>query len=427
MTGKRIDRARLVAIVGGSAGNLVEWYDWYAYTALSLYFAGAFFPKGDRTAQLLSTAAVFAVGFLMRPVGAWIMGSYGDRHGRKAGLALAVGLMAAGSLMIAAAPTYAQAGIASPAILLIARMLQGLSVGGEYGASATYLSELATRRGRGFWSSFQYVTLIGGQLLALAVVLLLQAVMPEAALQAWGWRIAFVVGAALALIVYVLRRRLAETASFAALPAERPRSSLANLLRDHPREFAIVAAISAGGSMAFYAYTTYLQKFLANTAGFTNATATRVMTAALVVFMTLQPVLGAISDRVGRKPMLLTFGVGGMIVTVPVFTALAHASSPVAAFALALIPLTLLAAYTSISGVIKAELFPAHIRTLGVALPYALGNAIFGGSAEYVALRFKQAGHESGFYWYLTAAIGMATIGFALLPETKVTSLIAED
>jgi len=427
MTGKRIDRARLVAIVGGSAGNLVEWYDWYAYTALSLYFAGAFFPKGDRTAQLLSTAAVFAVGFLMRPVGAWIMGSYGDRHGRKAGLALAVGLMAAGSLMIAAAPTYAQAGIASPAILLIARMLQGFSVGGEYGASATYLSELATRRGRGFWSSFQYVTLIGGQLLALAVVLLLQAVMPEAALQAWGWRIAFVVGAALALIVYVLRRRLAETASFAALPAERPRSSLANLLRDHPREFAIVAAISAGGSMALYAYTTYLQKFLANTAGFTNATATRVMTAALVVFMALQPVLGAISDRVGRKPMLLTFGVGGMIVTVPVFTALAHASSPGAAFALALIPLTLLAAYTSISGVIKAELFPAHIRTLGVALPYALGNAIFGGSAEYVALRFKQAGHESGFYWYLTAAIGMATIGFALLPETKVTSLIAED
>jgi MHS family alpha-ketoglutarate permease-like MFS transporter len=418
---------RLRSIIGGSAGNLVEWYDWYAYAALTVYFAPSFFPKGDQTAQLLGAAAVFAVGFLMRPVGAWVMGRYADSHGRKAGLALSVGLMCAGSLMIAVVPNHARIGVAAPTILVIARMLQGLSVGGEYGASATYLSEMATRRHRGFWSSFQYVTLIGGQLTALAVTLLLQALLPEAALEAWGWRIAFAVGAALALGVYVLRRRLDETASFEALSKDRPKSGLVALWRAHPREFMIVAVISAGGSLAFYAYTTYLQKFLVNTTGFDRQTATMVMTAALIVYMLVQPLFGLFADRFGRKPMLYLFGFGGMIVSVPVFSALAVATSPLAAFGIILIPLMLLSAYTSISALIKAELFPAHIRALGVALPYAIGNAAFGGTAEYVALWFKQQGIEAGFYWYVTAIIGAATIGFLMLPETRKASLIAED
>jgi len=418
---------RLRSIVGGSAGNLVEWYDWYAYSVLTIYFAPEFFPSEDKTAQLLSAAAIFAVGFLMRPIGAWLMGVYSDRHGRKSGLALSVALMAGGSLMIAAAPTYATAGAVAPFVLVIARMLQGLSVGGEYGASATYLSEMALRDRRAFWASFQYFTLIGGQLLALGVVLILQLTMAEADLQAWGWRIPFAVGAVLALAVYVLRRRLAETQSFKAMDKDRIKSSIANLWRDHPREFLIVAAISAGGSTAFYAYTTYLQKFLVNTTGFSRPEATMVMTVALIIFMAIQPFWGMAADRWGRKPMLFIFGFGGMLVSVPVFTALSHAATPLTALALTLIPLTILGAYTSISGLIKAELFPPHIRTLGVALPYAIGNTLFGGTAEYAALWFKQAGVESGFYWYLTAIIGMATVGFWMLPETKLKSLITED
>jgi len=422
----QIASRRLFNIMGGSAGNLVEWFDWYAYSVLTIYFAPELLPGNDRTSELLSAALIFAVGFLMRPIGAWAMGMYSDRHGRKSGLALSVGLMAGGSLLIAAAPTYASAGVLAPTVLVIARMLQGLSVGGEYGASATYLSEMAVRDRRAFWASFQYVTLIGGQLLALFVVLLLQATMSEAALQAWGWRVAFGIGAALALAVYVLRMRLEETESFSAQSADRPKSSMLKLWADHPREFLIVAAISAGGSMAFYAYTTYLQKYLVNTSGFSRPDATMVMTAALLVFMAIQPLWGMAADRLGRKPMLLLFGFGGMLVSVPVFTALSTASSPAAAFGLTLIPLTILGAYTSISGLIKAELFPAHIRTLGVALPYALGNALFGGTAEYAALWFKKIGTESGFYWYLTAIIGMATVGFLMMPETKRTSLIAE-
>ena len=422
-----LEAKRLRAIIGGSAGNLVEWYDWYAYTSLSLYFAASFFPKGDATARLLGTSAVFAIGFFMRPIGAYIMGRYADSHGRKAGLAVSVGLMCAGSLMIAFVPDYASIGLAAPIILLLARMIQGLSVGGEYGASATYLSEMATRQHRGFWSSFQYVTLIGGQLTSLAVTLILQALLTKAEMESYGWRIAFLLGAALAFGVYLLRRRLAETASFEALPKDRPASGAAALWRAHPREFVLVAIISAGGSLAFYAYTTYMQKFLANTAGFSIQTATGIMTAALVVFMLVQPLFGSLADRLGRKPMLLLFGAGGTLVSVPVFSALAVSRDPVVAFGIIMIPLLLLAAYTSISALVKAELFPAHIRALGVALPYALGNALFGGTAEYVALRFKQAHVESGFYWYVTIILAITTLCFWLLPETKRTSLISED
>ena len=414
-----MDTKRLRSIIGGSAGNLVEWYDWYAYTAFSLYFASSFFPKGDPTAQLLSTAAIFAVGFLMRPIGAWLMGIYGDRHGRKAGLAVSVALMAAGSLMIAAAPTYGQAGVIAPLWLLTARLLQGLSVGGEYGTSATYLSEMATHGRRGFWSSFQYVTLIGGQLLSLSVLLVLQATLSEAALSAWGWRIAFAIGALLAILVYVLRRGLAETAAFAQQDADRPKSSIGTLWRDHPRLFVIIAVVSAGGSLSFYAFTTYLQKFLVNTSGLSKPMATEIMTVALVIFMCMQPVWGAISDRVGRKPLLLLFSIGVAIASVPVFSALATVQSFGAALSLTLIPLTMLAAYTSIGAVYKAELFPPHIRTLGVALPYAIGNALFGGTAEYVALWFKQAGIESAFYWYVSAVLVAASIAFLMLPETR--------
>ncbi|MES2146402.1 MAG: MFS transporter, partial [Pseudomonadota bacterium] len=340
------DRRRVRNVMGGSAGNLVEWFDWYAYSVLTIYFAPVLLPGHDRTTELLSAALIFAVGFLMRPIGAWAMGIYSDRHGRKSGLTLSVGLMAGGSLMIAAAPTYAAAGWLAPAVLLVARLIQGLSVGGEYGASATYLSEMALKDRRAFWASFQYTTLIGGQLLALGVVLILQVVMSEADLQAWGWRIAFVVGSLLALFVYWLRRRLAETEAFTRLQPDRAKSSIVRLWRDHPREFLIVAAISAGGSIAFYAYTTYMQKFLVNTSGFSRPDATRLMTLALIVFMAVQPLWGLAADRFGRKPMLLIFGFGGMATSVPVFTALSHANSLTIAFGLVMVLLLTLGSYT---------------------------------------------------------------------------------
>lgn len=270
-------RERLKAIVGGSTGNLVEWYDWYAYAAFTLYFAPHFFPSEDRTAQLLSAAGIFAVGFVMRPVGAWLMGVYADRHGRKSGLTLSVALMCAGALLIAVTPGYEVIGVGAPLLLVLARLMQGLSVGGEYGASATYLSEMAGRDRRGFFSSFQYVTLIAGQLTAICVLLILQAVLSPQQLDAWGWRIPFLLGGALAVIVFWLRRGLSETQSFHAAKAEgAPRSGFVELFTKHPRETLTVMLLTAGGTIAFYAYSIYMQKFLVNTSGLSRETASQI-------------------------------------------------------------------------------------------------------------------------------------------------------
>jgi MHS family alpha-ketoglutarate permease-like MFS transporter len=421
-------KGRLKSILGGSAGNMVEWYDWYVYSAFTLYFAPIFFPKGDQTAQLLNAAAVFAVGFLMRPIGAWIMGIYADRKGRKAGLTLSVTLMCTGSLMIAVTPGYESIGVFAPVILVLARLLQGISVGGEYGASATYLSEMAGKSRRGFFSSFQYVTLISGQLLALAVLLVLQQVMPEQDLEAWGWRIPFAIGGVLAVIVFYLRRGLAETQSYKnAQDSAAPRSSGLALFTKYPREAFTVIALTAGGTLAFYAYTTYLQKFLVNTSGFSREAASQITAAALFVFMVLQPVAGALSDRIGRKPLMVGFGVLGVLFTYLIFSTLAGTKDPTTAFALCLAALVIVTGYTSINAVVKAEMFPAHIRALGVALPYAIANTIFGGTAEYVALWFKQAGIEYGFFWYVTGMIGLSLIVYLRMKDTREHSLIHED
>ena len=422
-------RSRLKNIVGGSAGNLVEWFDWYVYASFALYFAPSFFPKADQTAQLLQTAAIFAVGFVMRPIGAWIMGIFADHRGRKEGLTLSVSLMCVGSLMIALAPTYESAGLWSPAILLLARMTQGLSLGGEYGSSATYMSEMADRERRGFWSSFLYVTIIGGQLAALALLVLLQNLLGEAEMYAWGWRIGFAVGAVLAVVVFFIRRNLDETLSYenAAAQPERRRSSLITLFREHPREAFLVVGITAGGTASFYAYTVYMQKFLVNTSGFDKAVASQIMTVALLILLLLQPLVGRLSDLVGRRPVMMAFGIGGTLFTYPIFTAIAHTQSVATAFALVMAGLIMLTGYTSINAIVKAELFPADIRALGVALPYALANTIFGGTAEYVALWLKNAGLEPWFYVYISLLSAIYLICVLRMRETKATSQILED
>ena len=419
---------RLRSIFGGSVGNLVEWYDWYVYSAFSLYFAKAFFPPANQTAQLLNAAAVFAVGFLMRPVGGWLLGRYGDRKGRRAALTTSVLLMCAGSLLIALTPGYATIGVAAPALLVFARLLQGLSVGGEYGASATYLSEMAGETHRGFWSSFQYVTLIMGQLLALGVLLVLQRTLDAPQLDAWGWRIPFVIGAMCAVVAVRLRSGLEETTAFKASSASRhgaPASSIRALLQ-HPRAVATVIGLTAGGTVAFYTFTTYAQKFLVNTAGFTKADATLISAASLAVFMVVQPLVGGLSDIVGRRPVLTTFAVLGSLGTVPLLTALGSTKSAMVAFLLLTMALLVVSGYTAINAVVKAELFPTSIRALGVGFPYAVAVSLFGGTAEYLALWFKNMGHETWFYWYVTTCIVASLIVYVTMPETRRTANMAD-
>jgi metabolite-proton symporter len=417
-------RRRILAIVGGSSGNLVERYDFYIYSFCALYFAPAFFPAGDRTTQLLNAAGVFAVGFLVRPIGGWLFGRLADRRGRRFSMMTSVLLMCFGSLVIALLPTHASIGVAAPTILLLARLTQGLSVGGEYGTSATYMSEVAAARHRGFYASFQYVTLIGGQLLAVLVLVMLEAVLDRDEMRAWGWRIPFVIGALAALVALFLRRSLHETQS-AEVAHLREAGSLSALLRRHAREVLLVMGLTAGGSMSFYVFTTFMQKYLVNTAGMETRVASFTMAAVLFCYMLLQPLFGAISDRVGRRPMLLIFGLGGAAMTVPLLSAIGQPGGAMRAFWLILAALAVISCYTSISGLVKAELFPAEVRALGVGLSYAIANAVFGGTAEYFGLWFKSIGIESGFFWYVTAFLLISAASAWALPETRTKGYLA--
>jgi MHS family alpha-ketoglutarate permease-like MFS transporter len=409
-------RQRVFAIVGASSGNLVEWFDFYIYSFCALYFSSAFFPKQNPTAQLLNTAGIFAAGFLMRPIGGWLFGRVADRYGRRNSMMISVLMMCFGSLMIAALPTHATIGNAAPALLLVARLFQGLSVGGEYGTSATYMSEVAEPGRKGFYASFQYVTLIGGQLCALLVLGILQLFLSHDELVAWGWRIPFVVGAIVALIALFLRRSLHETTT-ASERSSKAAGSVGALLRNHTRAFITVLGFTAGGSLIFYAFTTYMQKYLVNTVGMNTKTASHIMTACLLIYALLQPAFGALSDRIGRKTSMILFGLLAAICTTPIFSALRGVQSPLMAGVFIVAALAIISLYTSISGLLKAEMFPVEVRALGVGLSYAVANAIFGGSAEYVALWFKSVGHEPYFYWYVSGMCAIACLVAIAMPD----------
>ena len=409
-------RHRIFSIMAASSGNLVEWFDFYVYAFSAIYFAAAFFPKGDPTVQLLNTAGVFAAGFLMRPIGGWLFGRIADKYGRKKSMLISVTMMCAGSLVIACLPTYAQIGAWAPFLLLMCRLFQGLSVGGEYGTTATYMSEVALKGQRGFYSSFQYVTLIGGQLLAVLLIVILEAVLTDAELRAWGWRIPFVVGAAAATVAMLLRRTLHETQSSEAMQ-NKETGTLSNLFKHHWRAFVTVLGYTAGGSLIFYTFTTYMQKYLVNSVGLPIKTASYVMTVCLFLYMCMQPLFGALSDRIGRRTSMMLFGALGALGTVPILTTMHQASSPVTAGLLILVALAIVSFYTSISGIVKAEMFPPEVRALGVGLAYAVANAIFGGSAEFVALALKSAGHENAFFWYVSAMMVIAFLFSLRLPK----------
>ncbi|MDN2454464.1 MFS transporter [Lactobacillus sp. UCMA15818] len=416
---KKKERKIASNIIKGSLGNMIEWFDWYIYASFAIYFANAFFPSNNQTVELLSAAAVFAVGFLMRPFGSFIMGKFADQHGRRSALTLSVVIMACGSLIIAIVPTYQTIGILSPIILVLVRLVQGISLGGEYGISATYLSEMASSNRRGYYASFQYVTLISGQLLALIVQILLQYFFDDAQLSAWAWRIPFVVGALGALIVLYLRLSMDETNQFKESAKNGKKKGTLKQLAKYPGQVLTVIGLTFGGTIAFYTYTTYMQKYMINSLGLPTRLTTEINFLALLIFMIMQPVFGHLSDKIGRKPLLYWFGILGTLLTVPIFKGLQLFDSPFSAFVLMLAGLMIVSGYTSINAVVKAELFPTEIRALGVGLPYGLTVAIFGGTVEYVALWLKTINHEGWFFYYVSAAVFVSLIVYVRMLETS--------
>ena len=421
-------RRAVLNTMRGSAGNLVEWYDVYVYTVFAMYFEAQFFDKSDKNSTLY-IYGIFAVTFVMRPVGSWFFGRYADRRGRKAALMLSITAMSACSFLVAVMPTREVLGYWAVVILILARLLQGFATGGEYGTSATYMSEAATANRRGFLSSFQYVTLIGGHVLAQFTLLIALHFLDGDALRAWGWRIGFFIGGVAALVVLWIRRSMDESLSESHLEAiregkDRDAGSLKALFTTHWRPLLLVFLITAGGTIAFYTYSINAPGIVKKAFGPDHAlTATWVNVLSLIFLMLLQPVGGLLSDRIGRKPLLVFFGVGGVVYTWVLLTFLPQTTSPVVAFALLAVGYVIITGYTSVNAIVKAELFPAEIRALGVGLGYALANSAFGGTAPAL-YEASQPGHVTLFIVYVTGVIGVSLLVYVFVLKNKATTVL---
>jgi MHS family alpha-ketoglutarate permease-like MFS transporter len=429
MSGAAQTRRAIANTLKGSAGNLIEWYDLYVYAAFSAYFASYFFNAKDPVQAQIDAYLTFALTFLMRPVGSWFFGRFADRRGRRAALTLSVSLMGVGSLLVAVLPGMAQIGVWSTVLMYFSRLLQGFSVGGEYGTSATYMSEVATAKRRGFFSSFQYVTLVGGQVLALLSLVVLQGLLGEGELKAWGWRIPFVIGAIASLIVLWLRRTMDETipneqvkaaqARAAETPSSTEPGSLKLLFTKHWKAFLVVVFLTMGGTCAFYLYTTYILSFMNSVSKIPKTQTSVINFWALFVFMLLQPVFGLLSDKIGRRPQLIAFGVLGAIFTWPIMSTLAGVKDPVMAFLLMLAGLVIVVNYTSISALVKAELFPSSVRALGVELGYAVANSLFGGTVPFIGEWLSSSGHKEWLFTYVTITIVISLVVYVFFLGNK--------
>ncbi|MED7842730.1 MFS transporter [Campylobacter coli] len=414
---QELTRAKKIrSIVAASSGNLVEWFDFYIYAFTATYFAHTFSTSDNPIVQQINAFGVFAAGFFMRPIGSWLFGSLADKVGRKKSMVVSVVLMALGSFMIAALPSKDVVGDFAIILLLLARLIQGLSVGGEYGIAATYLSELATEGKRGFYSSFQYVTLIGGQLLAVASISIMLFFFSIDEMKDYAWRILFVVGGILALGSLLVRKVMNESAT--QIHKHEDRGTLKALFTSSWKQFLMVLGITAGGSLAFYTITTYTKTFMENS-GMDKTLVNNLFLGALFILMIIQPLFGYIGDKIGHKRSLIIFCILAFVGIYPIFNLISSnaQSNTSLVFILVVLLFIILSFYTSVAGIFKAKLFPEHVRALGTGLGYAISNAIFGGSAPWAALQFKNAGMENGFFVYIAVLTLLMFIATLCLPK----------
>jgi MHS family alpha-ketoglutarate permease-like MFS transporter len=406
------------ALAGGTIGNFVEWFDWSVYGFFAPYFASQFFPGGGSSATL-STLLVFAISFFMRPVGAAVLGIYADRHGRRHGMTLTILLMAAGSLLIAVGPTYGSVGWLAPAVLIIGRLLQGFSTGGEFGTSASFLVEWAKPGRRAFAGSFQQVSVVLGILCASLSATVLTRTLDGGAMSAWGWRVPFALGALIGLIGLYIRRRLTEPEAFQRLAeaGHRERKPLGAMAAGHRRGAWFVFGISIAGSVITYMWLTYLPTYAVLTEHADPADAQLANTIALAFFVVLLPFAALLSDRFGRRPTMLVYAVAFVILPFPLLSLLSGSFGSV--LFVSLIGMVFLSLNHSNLATVFAELFPPQVRTIGIALPYAISNAIFGGTAPSVMQFFGSRDNLWAVPLYVSVCALVTGLFFYFMRETR--------
>lgn len=416
-----IPRSRVRQLMAASIGNVVEWYDWYAYSFLSVYFAEQVFAKSSNPlVPVLQAFAIFAVGFFMRPLGGLLVGAFADRFGRKAAMTFTIVLMGGGSLLLAVTPTYEAAGVLAPIILTLARLIQGLSVGGEFAAATTFLVESAPQGRRGLFSSFQYVSTTIGQLLASGLAAILASTLVKADMNSYGWRIPFVIGAVISLVGLWIRKGADETSAVSQEIQEgkTARPKMFEFLTHYPTKAAMIVGITVAGTVAYYTWTTFLPTYAQQNVGFDKAESLQVGTISLFFFMLLQPLLGMLSDKIGRRPMLITFGLAFTLLPVPMLGMLSNSFASL--LIIQCIGMVFLGCFTSISAAVNSELFPTRVRASGAGFPYSLTVAIFGGTAPLIGTALKDAGNSGLFPWYMSALALVSTLVYIFaLKETK--------
>lgn len=416
------EKAYVKPVLAGSVGNLVEWYDWAIYAFLAPVFASQFFT-GDPAANLLSAFLVFAVGFFMRPLGAAIIGSYADRFGRKSALAFTIFLMSAGSLIIAVAPTAERIGLLAPLLLVVARLMQGFSAGGEFGSSAAFIVEHAPPGKRAFLGSFQQVSVVGGTLLASGTAALLTGILSAEQMASYGWRIPFFIGAALGIVGLWLRRSVPEPESFlnAKKAGRAVRNPLTEAITRHPRAVLRVILVTLAPTVVYYMWIIYLPTFASTTVDASLSEALRANTIALAALMLMLPFSGILSDRFGRRATFLAGAVLYILLTYPLLAMLSASFGTILLVQLAGVAIYSL--YGANSCAIIVEQFPPEVRTAGISLPYALAVAVFGGTAPYLSQWLNSQGMGEVFVMYVIAINVIGAIVYFLMPETKDKSL----
>jgi MHS family alpha-ketoglutarate permease-like MFS transporter len=414
-----LTRAQRKAIVAATLGTIVEFTDWIIYATFAALFSRHFFPANNDRVSLLSAFAVFAVGFVMRPIGGALLGAYADRHGRKNGLALSVALMAGSSLVIAVCPGYESIGIAAPLILVLARLVQGFAAGGEFGSASTFLIESSAPSRRGFAGSWQHFAVNAGVLVAALIGAILTSMIDHAGMASWGWRVAFAIAGLLGFVALWVRLAVAETDAFrkSAATHQRARHPFLVIVREHRRAALRVIGIAMAGNLCVYLWLVLFPTLAHLRTGLPLHDAFNASVMSIVVSLIAIPFIGMLSDRIGRKPVLLVFAGGSALFAWPALHFLSNDFW--SATAIVTIGMLLSSGFAATCATVMAEQFPAHVRATGVALPYAVSAALFGGTLPYIVTAMSSSG-LSQYLWVYVAAV--CVVGFAVyarMPETR--------
>ncbi|MFM0555640.1 MFS transporter [Paraburkholderia sediminicola] len=412
-------REQKKAIAAATLGTIVEFADWIIYATFASLFSRHFFPAHNEKISLLSAFAVFAVGFVMRPIGGAVLGAYADRHGRKNGLALSVALMAGSSLVIAVCPGYAAIGMVAPIILVVARLVQGFAAGGEFGSASTFLIESSAPSRRGFTGSWQHFAVNAGVLVAALIGYILTSCISEQSMASWGWRLAFAIAGLMGFVALWVRLSVSETEAFkkTVVNHQKRRHPFLVLVGEHRRAALRVIGIAMAGNLSVYFWLVLFPTFAHMRTGLPLRDGFSASVISIVVSLFAIPFFGKLSDRIGRRPVLLAFAGGSAVFAWPSLHFLANDFWTDTV--IVTIGMLLSSGFTATCAAVMAEQFPAEIRATGVALPYAISATLFGGTLPYIVTAMSNAGFSDYIWVYIAIVCAVGFCVYAVMPETK--------